>query len=299
MANTSSRKILGFFASPILLTFCQFLVASGLLTVYQSIFNRRTESATSKEVFGVTTQQVSLLQLFRFIRDRVASSWTINRERVPQEEGVEQQFVVECRAIHEKIMGLILKLTAVYTIGFVFVNAGYVMVNVSLAETLRSAEPLVSVFLASMFLPSEPTSKLVIFSMVPIFLGGCLSSMSDTTFSALGLLFVTVSNVSFAMRSLVTKQLKEEQQHYHQTLLEYAGVNVEIEMNAFQVFHIISVMGATWLGVVLVFVNFLGVAEEMGQLIESSHTELVSRLFHVLVRFVIVLIYFSRSTWSP
>jgi len=105
---------------------------------------------------------------------------------------------------------VLLRLAGVYTAGFIFVNAGYVIVNVSLAETLRSAEPLVSVLLALLFLKHEKVSTLMLVSMIPIVVGGGLSSFGDSTFSPLGLLFVTVSNVSFSMRSLLTKHLHSD-----------------------------------------------------------------------------------------
>jgi len=125
-------------------------------------------------------------------------------------------------------------LTVVYTTGFLFVNAGYVVVNVSLAETLRSAEPLVTVALALLFLKSEPVSRLEMFSMLPIVLGGVLSSLSDSSFSGLGLLFVCISNLSFSLRSMFTKKLREN----------YDG-------DAFNVFYHVSLSGTKALFVLL------------------------------------------------
>ena len=100
------------------------------------------------------------------------------------------------------------KLALVYTMGFVFVNAGYLVVNVSLAETLRSLEPVVSVVLARLWLRDEPVSLLTQLTLVPIVLGGSLSSAGDRSFSMLGLFFVCISNASFSMRSVYAKHLK-------------------------------------------------------------------------------------------
>ena len=100
------------------------------------------------------------------------------------------------------------KLTVAYTLGFLFVNAGYLAVNVSLAETLRSTEPLITVALAVFILKSEPVSTLERWAMLPIVLGGILSSMGDSSFSAMGFLFVCCSNLSFSLRSMFTKQLR-------------------------------------------------------------------------------------------
>ena len=100
------------------------------------------------------------------------------------------------------------KLALVYTLGFVFVNSGYLAVSVSLAETLRSAEPIFSVVLAKLMLDEEYISNWTMATLVPIVLGGVLSSGGDTSFSFSGLLFVCASNVAFALRSVYTKQLK-------------------------------------------------------------------------------------------
>jgi len=92
--------------------------------------------------------------------------------------------------------------------GFVFVNSGFLAVNVSLAETLRSAEPLFSVFFAKVMLKDEPISTLTMITLVPIVLGGVLSSGGDRSFTLVGFCFVCLSNVCFALRSVLTKQLK-------------------------------------------------------------------------------------------
>ena len=101
------------------------------------------------------------------------------------------------------------KVTFVYTLGFVFVNSGYLAVNVSLAETLRSAEPLFSVFFAKVMLKDEPVSTLTMITLVPIVMGGVLSSGGDASFNLTGLLFVCFSNICFALRSVFTKHLKQ------------------------------------------------------------------------------------------
>lgn len=90
-----------------------------------------------------------------------------------------------------------------------FVNFGYVKVNVSLAETLRSAEPVFSIVLALFFLKEEPVTLLMFISLFPIVIGGVLSSLSDATFSLEGLVFVTISNISFSLRSLLTKHTRK------------------------------------------------------------------------------------------
>ena len=122
------------------------------------------------------------------------------------------------------------RLAAAYTVGFVFVNAGYVAVNVSLAETLRSAEPLFSVAFTKLWLKDEYVSGATVMSLVPIVVGGALSSGSDASFNLAGLLFVCVSNTAFALRSVFTKHLRRS----------YAG-------DALNVFYEITLLGLVWL----------------------------------------------------
>ena len=114
-----------------------------------------------------------------------------------------------CRYCSFESQQALLALSLTYTIGFVFVNLGYVIVNVSLAETLRSAEPVVSVVLALLCLTEEKVTYRVVVSLVPIVIGGAFSSMGDDTFSLEGLGFVTVSNVAFSVRSVLTKKAKK------------------------------------------------------------------------------------------
>mmetsp|Transcript_13669 Transcript_13669/g.26417 ORF Transcript_13669/g.26417 Transcript_13669/m.26417 type:complete len:343 (-) Transcript_13669:362-1390(-) len=161
----------------------------------------------------------------------------------------------------------LLKLTVVYTLGFLFVNAGYVVVNVSLAETLRSAEPLVTVVLALFFLKSEPVSKLEMYSMAPIVLGGALSSLGDSSFSGLGLLFVCISNLSFSLRSMYTKKLKQV----------YDG-------DAFNVFYRVSSMGMVLLVTLLVVLEVLGTVAEFFWVVEENLSSAPKVQHHYTVR---------------
>jgi drug/metabolite transporter (DMT)-like permease len=106
-------------------------------------------------------------------------------------------------------MQTLTRLAFVFTLGFVFVNAGYVVVNVSLAETLRSAEPIFSVLFAKLWLREEYISSVTLLSLAPIVLGGAFSSGGDSTFNLGGLFFVCMSNTAFALRSIITKHLRQ------------------------------------------------------------------------------------------
>lgn len=222
-ANTSSRKLLTIFPSPILLTFTQFMTASLLLTMFKGSSSSKLSTPSLKSIV-------------------LSHSRPSNR-----------------------LEKLLLKLSVVYSIGFIFVNAGYVYVNVSLAETLRAAEPLVSVGLVKLFLPSEKTNYLMMFSMVPIFFGGLLSSLSDTSFSLIGLVFVTISNISFSTRSLLTKQIK----------------NIS-DIDAFSLFLTISKVGSLFLGVLLCLELFLGELNSFEVTLEELKVLAVNNFFYFL-----------------
>jgi len=142
-------------------------------------------------------------------------------------------------------------LALVYTVGFVFVNAGYVVVNVSLAETLRSAEPIFSVLFAKLWLKEEFISSLTLLSLVPIVLGGAFSSGGDATFNVGGLFFVCMSNTAFALRSIVTKRLKQVYAGFVARASVHGsvhGANVRARRrDAINVFYEVSLIGLNWL----------------------------------------------------
>jgi len=154
---------------------------------------------------------------------------------------------------------VIYKLAFTYTVGFVFVNSGYLAVNVSLAETLRSAEPLFSVFFAKLMLKDEPISTLTMLTLVPIVAGGVLSSGGDASFNMLGFVFVCISNICFALRSVFMKHLKPL----------YTG-------NAIQVFYELCKVGA-------VGVFFLAISFEILILVVGDEEQMKFALLPMLV----------------
>jgi solute carrier family 35 protein E1 len=129
------------------------------------------------------------------------------------------------------------RLSLAYTLGFVFVNAGYIAVNVSLAETLRSAEPLFSVLFSKLWLHDEYVSLRTTLTLIPIVFGGILSSGGDRSFNWFGLVFVCLSNTCFALRSVFTKQLKR----------------VHPSGDAINVFYDITRIGLLWLIILALF----------------------------------------------
>eukprot|EP00924_Labyrinthula_sp_SR-Ha-C_P002997 maker-scaffold_58-snap-gene-0.25-mRNA-1 protein AED:0.06 eAED:0.08 QI:0/0.5/0.66/1/1/1/3/64/314 len=167
---------------------------------------------------------------------------------------------------NKKLNKLLLKLSFVYTLGFLFVNSGYLLVNVSLAETLRSTEPLISVFLAKFYLSEAKINNLIIFSMIPIAVGGALSSAGDSSFSLIALLCVMISNMSFSLRSLITKQVKAHQKNMN---LVYPD-KTHFEYNAFQLFYLVSKIGLVSLLFVMMLKEVLSILTGFNELSVSE-----------------------------
>ena len=135
--------------------------------------------------------------------------------------------VLACRAVfvaqrrqppplqHAQQRALVRRIAAVYTLGFAMVNVGYVLVTVSLAETLRAMEPVFAAVLTLLFLKEERVSRASRLSLVPIVVGASMSCHADGSFGDGALAHrvaviacVAVSNFCFAARSIATKRLK-------------------------------------------------------------------------------------------
>jgi len=104
----------------------------------------------------------------------------------------------------------LLVLSFTFSFGMLALNRGYEYMHVSLVETLRATEPVVSVMLASMFLPSEVPGCTQISMLVPVVFGACLSSFGSDAFSAIGLTWVMASNVCFCLRTIQYKKARRE-----------------------------------------------------------------------------------------
>lgn len=97
-----------------------------------------------------------------------------------------------------------------FSFGMLALNKGYEYMHVSLVETLRATEPVVSAALASLLLPSEAPSALQCATLLPVVAGACLSSAGSADFTGLGLLWVFASNLCFCWRTIKYKQVRKE-----------------------------------------------------------------------------------------
>jgi len=95
-----------------------------------------------------------------------------------------------------------------YTLGFVFTNVSLALCNASFAETVKSAEPISSLVLASLTRGEDSVTTGEWLTTLPIVVGVALSSYSDASFHVLGFLAAGLSNFMFSMRGINTKHLR-------------------------------------------------------------------------------------------
>jgi len=93
-------------------------------------------------------------------------------------------------------------LSATFSFGMLALNKGYECMHVSLVETLRATEPVVSAALVWYQKPEKAPSAGQLMTLVPIVLGACCSSFGASDFNVPGLLWVAVSNLCFCQRTI-------------------------------------------------------------------------------------------------
>eukprot|EP00401_Gymnodinium_catenatum_P018408 CAMPEP_0117576140 /NCGR_PEP_ID=MMETSP0784-20121206/62629_1 /TAXON_ID=39447 /ORGANISM="" /LENGTH=282 /DNA_ID=CAMNT_0005375353 /DNA_START=93 /DNA_END=941 /DNA_ORIENTATION=- len=98
------------------------------------------------------------------------------------------------------------KTSFTYTAGFICTNLAFSLAGAPFVETVKSSEPITTVILAFGLL-GEVDSLMTYAMLLPIMAGVAMASMSDMTFSWLGLLVVQASNIGFSARAVYAKQL--------------------------------------------------------------------------------------------
>jgi solute carrier family 35 protein E1 len=93
-----------------------------------------------------------------------------------------------------------------YTLGFVFTNTAFNLVNVSFAETIKAAEPISSVLIGFLIL-SEKNNWQTYASLIPICAGIAISCKGDYGFKLSGFIFALLSNFCFSYRAVLSKHL--------------------------------------------------------------------------------------------
>lgn len=103
---------------------------------------------------------------------------------------------------------LIRSIALTYTLGFVLTNISLSLCNASFSETIKSAEPISSLTLATLTRGEDAVSNIEWLTTLPIVIGVGLSSYSDTSFNFIGFISASLSNFMFSMRGINTKQLR-------------------------------------------------------------------------------------------
>jgi hypothetical protein len=101
------------------------------------------------------------------------------------------------------------QLAAAFLAGCYTLNGCLARMHVSLAMTLRAAEPLTTLALGALMLPkSEQPPRRRILTLLPVVLGCALSAVGEHGPTAKALLLVGLSNVCFSLRGVLGKRVK-------------------------------------------------------------------------------------------
>jgi len=103
-----------------------------------------------------------------------------------------------------------LALSFVFSFGMIALNKGYENLHVSLVETLRSMEPVISAGFVSLLMPAEAPRMGQVAKLFIIVTGTCISSLSSLDFTYNGLAWCMASNVCFCLRTIQYKQLSKK-----------------------------------------------------------------------------------------
>jgi len=110
------------------------------------------------------------------------------------------------KPIQQGAQRTIYMISVAYTLGFVFTNVSFSIISASFAETIKSGEPLSSVFLGYIF-HNEGTSVLTYLTLIPICTGVAISCIDEIHFVWTGFLSAAASNFCFSGRAVLAKQL--------------------------------------------------------------------------------------------
>ncbi|GBG45767.1 hypothetical protein CBR_g79225, partial [Chara braunii] len=92
-----------------------------------------------------------------------------------------------------------------HTIGHVAATVSMSKVAVSFTHIIKSAEPVFSVFVSSLFLGEKFTLP-VYLSLLPIVVGCSIAALTELTFNAAGFWGAMISNIAFVFRNVFSKK---------------------------------------------------------------------------------------------
>ncbi|KAF0688935.1 Aste57867_19539 [Aphanomyces stellatus] len=115
------------------------------------------------------------------------------------------------RKQNPRVHSLLVLSAVCFAVGITCFNGGFSVMHVSINETLRALEPLVSVFFASTCL-RDPLLRLLsryrLVALVPIVTGVYLSAISNAAFNMRGLMLAMLANLVFPVRSALVKRIQ-------------------------------------------------------------------------------------------
>ena len=113
---------------------------------------------------------------------------------------------------------------SMHALGHIAANLSFAAVAISLTHTVKTLEPAFSVMLQYAIL-KVPTSLPVICSLAPIMVGVGLASAAELSFNWMGFSSAMISNVTFGLRAVLSKQTMKTVQNLSSTAL-YAYTTV-------------------------------------------------------------------------
>eukprot|EP00244_Chara_vulgaris_P002137 TRINITY_DN1362_c0_g1_i3.p1 TRINITY_DN1362_c0_g1~~TRINITY_DN1362_c0_g1_i3.p1 ORF type:complete len:480 (-),score=74.50 TRINITY_DN1362_c0_g1_i3:287-1726(-) len=125
-----------------------------------------------------------------------------------------------------------------HTIGHVAATVSMSKVAVSFTHIIKSAEPVFSVFVSSLFL-GESFSLPVYLSLLPIVAGCSIAAVTELTFNAIGFWGAMISNVSFVFRNVFSKK----------------GLNNFKEIDGINLYAMITIVSLVYLTPMALFVE--------------------------------------------
>lgn len=128
----------------------------------------------------------------------IASIMTTTYRRLSAEKGLSKSDFSADKVIE--------KIAVSYTLGFIFTNFSFSVVNANFAETVKAGEPISSVVIGYL-LYNEKSSTVTYLTLVPICAGVAISSINDISFDLFGFLTAAVSNVCFSSRAVLSRHL--------------------------------------------------------------------------------------------
>ena len=188
-AITTSKMIMLNLPLPYVLSNFQFLVASVVL--YFIINSKEGKKKRS----GSDQDEISRDKLDETSADK---SWVIT---VLGKLGLPY--------LNYKYTGLLYKTAISYAAGFVFTNMAFSVTTASMAETIKSTEPISSVVLGY-FILNEVESIGTYASLVPVCVGVAVSCINDQSFNSFGFSCAAASNICLSLRAVWGKKIMKQ-----------------------------------------------------------------------------------------